>query len=67
MDKSKELMNCTTLDELLDVEYGKVGTKTRDEFDRETEAFCLAQTLREERLQWLVNGVKKAIANSATA
>lgn len=27
-------MNCTTLDELLDVQYGKVGTPERDEFIR---------------------------------
>ena len=51
MDKSKEnaLMNCSSLDELLEVEFGKVGSETREEFDRETEAFCLAQTLKEER------------------
>ena len=51
MDKSKEnaLMNCSSLDELLDVEFGKVGSERREEFDRETEAFCLAQTLKEER------------------
>ena len=51
MDKSKEnaLMNCSCLDELLDVEFGKVGSDIREEFDRETEAFCLAQTLKEER------------------
>lgn len=51
MEKSKEhaIMNCSNLDELLDVEFGKVGTESRDAFDRETEAFCLAQTLREER------------------
>ena len=51
MDKSKEnaLMNCSSLDELLDVEFGKVGSETREEFDREIEAFCLAQTLKEER------------------
>ena len=44
-------MNCTNLDELLDAEYGKVGTEEREKFDRETETFCLAQTLREERLR----------------
>lgn len=44
-------MECTTLDELLDVEYGKVGTPEREQFDRETEAFCLAETLKEERLR----------------
>ncbi|MBR5456909.1 MAG: helix-turn-helix transcriptional regulator [Bacteroidaceae bacterium] len=51
MEKSKKdaLMNCGSLDELLNVEFGNVGTATRDEFDRETEAFCLARTLKEER------------------
>ena len=34
---------------MLDVEFGKVGSDTREEFERETEAFCLAQTLKEER------------------
>ena len=49
--KDNALMNCTNLDELLNVEYGKVGTPTRDEFDKDAEAFCLAQTLREERIR----------------
>lgn len=51
MEKSKKdaLMNCSSLDEPLNVEFGNVGTATRDEFDRETEAFCLARTLKEER------------------
>ena len=44
-------MNCSNLDELLDADFGKVGTTTRNEFNKETEAFCLAQTLREERIR----------------
>lgn len=53
MEKTKEnaLMNCSILDELLNAEFGVVGTPIRDEFDKETEAFCLAQTLREERIR----------------
>ncbi|MBR5204593.1 MAG: helix-turn-helix transcriptional regulator [Bacteroidaceae bacterium] len=53
MEKTKEnaLMNCSNLDELLNAEFGEVGTASRDEFDKETEAFCLAQTLREERIR----------------
>ena len=53
MEKNKKdaLINCSTLDELLDADFGKVGTTTRDEFNKETEAFCLAQTLREERIR----------------
>ena len=51
MEKNKKdtLINCSNLDELLDAEFGNTGTPSRDEFDKETEAFCLAQTLREER------------------
>ena len=49
--KDKAIMECNNLDELLNVEYGEVGTKSREEFDKEAEAFCLALTLREERLR----------------
>ena len=47
--KKETLMNCSSLDELLNVEFGEVGTSSREVFDKETEAFCLAQTLKEER------------------
>lgn len=50
-EKDEKIMQCTTLDELLDVEYGEKGTAERAVFDAETEAFCLAETLREERLR----------------
>jgi len=44
--KKDKLMNCSTLDELLNVEYGEPGTESRKQFDDETQAFCLAQTLK---------------------
>lgn len=44
-------MNCTSLDELIGVEYGPKGTPERDKFDAETQEFCVAQTLREERIR----------------
>lgn len=53
MEKRKEnaLMNCSNLDELLNVEFGEIGTPSREEFEKETEAFCLALTLKEERIR----------------
>ena len=48
-DKKERLLQCSTLEELLNVEYGVKGTRTRENFDEETRAFCLAQTLKEER------------------
>ena len=49
--KDKAIMECNNLDELLNIEFGEVGTKSREKFDVETEAFCFAQTLKEERLR----------------
>ena len=53
MDKTKKekIMQAKTFDELLDVEYGPVGTPDRDKFEMESDAFCLAKTLKEERLK----------------
>lgn len=50
-NRKKAIMNCTTLDELIEVEYGPKGTPERDQFDAETQEFCVAQTLREERIR----------------
>ncbi len=53
MDKTKRdaIMNASTFDELLDAEYGKNGTPEREKFDADAAAFCLAETLKEERLR----------------
>ena len=53
MNKKKEnaIMNCSNLDELLNADFGEVGAPSREEFDKETEAFCLAQTLKEESIR----------------
>jgi len=49
MTKFEKILSCDTLEELLDVEYGKTGTSQREKFDEETRVFCLAETLKEER------------------
>lgn len=53
MDKAKKekIMQATTFDELLDAEYGPIGTPERDQFETESDAFCLAETLKEERIR----------------
>ncbi len=50
-EKEKALMECTNLDELLTADFGEPGTPERDEFDAEATAFCLAETMKEERLR----------------
>lgn len=49
--KKEAIMASTTFDELLDAEYGKEGTDRRDAFEAKAEAFCLAECLKEHRLQ----------------
>lgn len=53
MDKTKieAIKRATTFDEILDAEYGVIGTPERDKFEVDAAAFCLAETLREERLR----------------
>ncbi|MCR5577893.1 MAG: helix-turn-helix transcriptional regulator [Prevotella sp.] len=48
-EKKQAIMNCETFDEMLDQEYGSQGTPKRTIFETEAEAFCLAETLREQR------------------
>lgn len=51
MEKNKAILNSRNLDKLIEIEFGKKGTKSREEFDKETETFCLAETLKEERIR----------------
>lgn len=38
-------------DEILNIEYGKPGTPERNAFEKNAEAFILAERLKEERLK----------------
>ena len=48
-EKKKAIMNCTSFDEILNEEYGAMGTPERMKFENDAEAFCLAETLKEQR------------------
>ena len=49
-EKNKAILNCgDDYDDILDIQYGKTGTPERDSFDREAEAFILAERLKTER------------------
>ena len=42
-EKKQAIMDCTTFDELLDAEYGSMGSPERMKFEAEAEAFLLAE------------------------
>lgn len=49
--ETKSIKGCRSFDEILDVEYGKPGTPERNAFEKDAEAFILAERLKEERLK----------------
>lgn len=48
-DKREAIQKASTFEELLNAEYGVVGTPERDEYDRQSQEFRLAEILKEER------------------
>lgn len=50
-EKNNAILNSgDDYEEILDIQYGKKGTPERDAFDRDAEAFILAERLKQERL-----------------
>lgn len=49
--KREEILNAQTFGQLLDAEYGQIGTPEHDQFEIDAAAFSLAETLKEERLR----------------
>jgi DNA-binding XRE family transcriptional regulator len=47
--KKEEIKNVKTLDELLDIKYGKVGTPVRDAYDTKANCFVISEMLKEAR------------------
>lgn len=47
----KSIKGCRTFEDVLNVQYGSEGTAERDRFERDAEAFILAERLKEERLK----------------
>ncbi|MCK5058726.1 MAG: helix-turn-helix transcriptional regulator [Candidatus Aminicenantes bacterium] len=47
----KELKDAQTFEELLDIKYGRTGTKERDEFELKSKSFIIGEMLKETRKQ----------------
>jgi DNA-binding XRE family transcriptional regulator len=48
MDANK-IRNAKNIDELLDIKYGKIGIKKRDEFEEKAQYFVISEMLKEAR------------------
>jgi len=49
MKKNEAIRNAKNFDELLDIRYGKIGTKKRDEFEEKAQYFVISETLKDAR------------------
>lgn len=49
MNKKEAIKNAKNFDEILDVQYGKIGTKKRDEFDLKAQYFVISEVLKQAR------------------
>jgi DNA-binding XRE family transcriptional regulator len=47
--KKNEIRKAKSIDELLDIKYGKVGTKKRDGFEKRAQYFVISEMLKEAR------------------
>ena len=55
--------NITTWDQHLEKRYGKIGTKRRDDFERQSKAFIIGELIKEERK--LANMTQEELAEKA--
>jgi len=51
MKKKEAIRNAKSFDELLDIQYGKIGNKKRDEFEVKAQYFVISEILRDARHQ----------------
>lgn len=47
--KKQDLKNIGTFDDLLDIKYGKAGTRSREEYEARANNFVISEMLREAR------------------
>jgi len=49
MNKNEKIRTAKNFDELLDVEYGKIGTEKRDVFEGKAQYFVISEMLKDAR------------------
>jgi len=49
MLKKEHIKKAKTFDELLNARYGKIGTRSRDEFEEKAQYFVISEMLKEAR------------------
>ncbi|MEO8446409.1 MAG: helix-turn-helix transcriptional regulator [bacterium] len=61
MKKTEAIRKTKNFDELLDIQYGKIGTKKRDEFETKAQYFVISEMLKVARKE--ANLTQEQLAN----
>ncbi len=61
MKKNEAIRKTKNFDELLDIQYGKIGTKKRDEFEAQAQYFVISEMLKDARQE--ANLTQEQLAN----
>lgn len=61
MKKNEAIRKTKNFDELLDIQYGKIGTKKRDEFETKAQYFVISEMLKDARQE--ANLTQEQLAN----
>ena len=59
--KNAAIREAKNFDEILDIQYGKIGEKKRDEFEEKAQYFVISETLKEARRE--ANLTQEQLAN----
>ncbi len=61
LSKKQRILKSKTFDELLDIQYGKIGTNKRDQYEEKAQYFVISEMLKEARKE--ANLTQKELAN----
>jgi HTH-type transcriptional regulator/antitoxin HipB len=61
MDKNEAILSAKNFDEILDIQYGKVGTDLRNEFEENAQYFIISELLKDARRE--ANMTQEELAN----
>lgn len=59
--KNEAIREAKNFDEILDIQYGKIGEKKRDEFEEKAQYFVISETLKDARRE--ANLTQEQLAN----
>lgn len=49
MEKDEAIRKAKNFDEILDIQYGPIGTEVRDEFEKKSQYFVISEVLKDAR------------------